>query len=275
MAQFHVIATGTSILQNFSRTENEIVKKYRMEDWARLSPEDPKQKKIEAYIPRGNEVHESLLSFVKKDPKKASAELNAFLNFVEKYGQRDIEILIYCTDTNNNRLTAQIIYEYLKEEGYKLTGEPVIIKNLGRSISQFEEGLVNLLDQVIKVVKSKSDQGYEICINATAGYKPETAFLVLASSLVSKLSPTVYYIHEAFQEVITLPTIPVKIEDKYIEIAKKFMEPQPQNYAVDLLKRYGFKIEELVNQYILTIDTDKNLVQTRKWLRKLIEIYEK
>ena len=72
----------------------------------------------EANIPRGNEVHEAIYEFIKKDPKAASAELNSFLNFIEGNGQRkdSIEIALYCTDTANNRLCAQLVYEYLQEE---------------------------------------------------------------------------------------------------------------------------------------------------------------
>jgi len=195
--KFFVISTGTSILGNFVRSnkESELVKKYSMDKWANLAPNDPLQRKIENFIPKGNEVHDSLLEFVKSNPKDASAELNSFLSFLEKYmiKKEDIEVLIYSTDTSNNRLTAQIVYEYLQGEGFRLVGNVVVVDNFGVSVDMFELELSSLLDKVVGVLKSKVDQGYEIYVNATAGYKPETTFLVLASMLVSKLSPVVFY----------------------------------------------------------------------------------
>jgi putative CRISPR-associated protein (TIGR02619 family) len=274
--KFFVISTGTSILGNFVRSnkESERVKKYSMDKWANLAPNDPLQRKIENFIPKGNEVHDSLLEFVMNNPKDASAELNSFLSFLEKYmiKKEDIEVLIYSTDTSNNRLTAQIVYEYLQGEGFRLVGNVVVVDNFGVSVDMFELGLTNLLDKVVGVLKSKVDQGYEIYVNATAGYKPETTFLVLASMLVSKLSPIVFYQHEAFKEPIILPLIPIVISKEYKEVAEKFKEPTPQNEAVEYLKKKGYNLEDLVNKKILELDTNRNLVQTRKWLRKLLEL---
>ena len=124
MKNFHVISTGTSILANFSTeaSKNEKYKKvfenYEMRDWSKLSPDDPKQEKINNYISRGNEVHETLYGFVKKDPKAASAELNSFLSFIDQQKQtkESIEIALYCTDTANNRLCAQLVMNIYKKK---------------------------------------------------------------------------------------------------------------------------------------------------------------
>jgi hypothetical protein len=97
--KFFVISTGTSILGNFVRSdkESERVKKYSIDKLANLAPNDRLQRKIENFIPKGNEVHDSLLEFVMNNPKDASAELNSFLSFLEKYmiKKEDVEVLIF------------------------------------------------------------------------------------------------------------------------------------------------------------------------------------
>ncbi len=207
---FHAISTGTSILQNFVRNNTEFAKKYRMEDWYKLKPFSEQQKYIEPCIAKGNEVHEALLKYVNENPRKASAELNSFLTFIETYGHRkeDVEFLLYSTDTNNNRLCAQITYEYLISQNFRAAYEVVVVKDFGRD---FEAGLVNLMERIIRIIKSKSEQGYRVYINATAGYKLETSFLVLASMLTLRKRPIVYYQHEAFEKPMTAPTLPIML----------------------------------------------------------------
>lgn len=274
----HVIGTGTSVLRNFERSSEYrgIVERYGLRGWGELSPDDPRQGVIESFIRRGNEVHDGLLEFVRRDPYSASAELNGFLRYVSVrgHGKDDTEVVIYCTDTNNNRLAAQVIYEYLREEGYYVVGEPVKVKDFGVGVEMFDSGLMNLLERVLRIIVSKSKQGYRVYINATAGYKPETTFMVIAAMLTLKVAPTVYYIHEAFRETVELPTLPLKIDDELVEIAKKFIEPQPMYYAREMLKKYGYDLDDLIYSYRLLIDTDKGTVQTREWLRKIIELSE-
>jgi putative CRISPR-associated protein (TIGR02619 family) len=282
MKNFHVISTGTSILANFSveASKNEKYKKvfesYEMRNWSKLSPDDPKQEKIEAYISRGNEVHETLYEFVKKDPKLASAELNSFLSFIEQQKQtkESIEIALYCTDTANNRLCAQLVYEYLQEKSFRMVSEPIRIKGIS-ALRDFESGLLEILDKVVRIIVNKSKQGYDIFISATAGFKPETTFFVIAASLCSSKPPTVYYIHESFRNIVTLPLIPLEVPDEYLKIAEEFKEPKHQNDVLDILKKkfnkgYDYFVY-LLNNRILE-QTSDFMIRTSTWLRKILEI---
>jgi len=282
MKNFHVISTGTSILANFSRKSSEerkykdIYDKCEMKDWSSLSPNDAKQVRIEAFIPRGNEVHEAIYEFIKKDPKAASAELNSFLNFIESNGQRkdSIEIALYCTDTANNRLCAQLVYEYLQEEDFKIVREPIKIRGIS-ALRDFEFGLLEILDKVVRMIVDKSKQGYDIFISATAGYKPETTFFVIAAFLCSSKSPTVYYIHESFRNIVTLPLLPLQVPDEYLKIAEEFKEPKHQNEVLDILKQKFNRgpdyFEYLLNNKILERTSDF-IIRTSTWLRKILEI---
>jgi len=274
----HVIGTGTSVLRNFERYQDygNIIEKYGLRGWGELSPNDFKQKVIESFIMRGNEVHEKLLEFIRRDPKYASAELNSFLRYVDehRHSKDYMEVVIYCTDTNNNRLAAQVIYEWLRENDYYVVSEPIKVKDFGVGIEKFDSGLINLLERVLRIIVNKSKQGYKIYINATAGYKPETTFIVIAAMLTLKTAPTIYYIHEAFRETIELPTLPLKIDESWVEIAKMFIEPKPMHDAREILKKFGYNLDDLIYSGTLLIDTDKGIVQTREWLKKIIELNE-
>jgi putative CRISPR-associated protein (TIGR02619 family) len=270
---FHVISTGTSILQNFVRNNTEFAKKYRMEDWYRLKPFSQQQKYIEPYIAKGNEVHEALLKYVSENPKKASAELNSFLTFIETYGHRkeDIEFLLYSTDTNNNRLCAQIIYEYLISQDFRAAYEVVVVKDFGRD---FEAGLVNLMERVIRIIKKKSEQKYRVYINATAGYKLETSFLVIASMLTLKKRPIAYYQHEAFDEPIIVPSLPITVDENLLKIAEMFEMETPVFIAREKLARFDLNPDDLdvIYPYCFIRNTDKGTIKTREWLITLLKI---
>ncbi|MGC9069071.1 MAG: putative CRISPR-associated protein, partial [Thermoprotei archaeon] len=129
-----------------------------------------------------------------------------------------------------------------------------------------------LLERVLRIIVNKSRQGYKVYINATAGYKPETTFVVIAAMLTLKVVPTIYYIHEAFKKTIELPMLPLKIDDEWLKIAEMFKEPQLMHVARDVLKKYGYNLDDLLYSGILLIDTDKGIVQTREWLRKIIQL---
>jgi len=77
-----------------------------------------------------------------------------------------------------------------------------------------------------------------------------------------------------FRETIELPTLPLKIDESWVEIAKMFIEPKPMHDAREILKKFGYNLDDLIYSGTLLIDTDKGIVQTREWLKKIIELNE-
>lgn len=276
---FHIISTGTSILSNFnkySRDDPEIgalIRRYGVDRWASLKPGDRLEKDVEAAIASGHPVHSALLDFVKKDPRSASAELNSFLKFIDKYGQpKDrIEIALYSTQTPNNRLTAKIIYEYLRGEGFYLVGEPIAIEGFQYGEIYFDTAMVEILDKIVGMIHRKIMQGYDVYINGTAGFKPETSFIIIASMIAVKSPLTIYYIHETHREPVILPALPITIESKYLEIIKNYMEPKPYNIVYKELDEKGINLDHLIE--IGLIEEEKGRVKTRKWINHLIKLY--
>jgi len=276
---FHLISTGTSLLNNFVRYSERykkfktIIDKYRMHNWGVLSVDDPLQSKVESYIPSNNEVHIALRNFLDIDPKRHSAELNSFLRFIDREGQtrEDIEIAIYSTDTGNCRLAAQIIYEYLKDTGFYIVGEPIRIRDFSYGPEYFDDALIEIMDKVVSLIHRKTEQGYEVFINATPGFKAETTFISIASMLALKRPPTIYYIHESLREPVKLPAIPLDIRRVYRNILAKYIEPRPYSEVFRELLDEGLNLDELIENGLMV--EHKGLVRTRTWLTKLIEMF--
>jgi len=268
----HVIATGTSLLRNFEFRFRDRARELGIEGWFRLPPGDPRQEVAEgvARAGHGNEVYEALRDFLVNDPEGASAELNAFLNYVRVAGHAppsEVGVLVYSTDTGVGYLCATLIHEYLRSKGYATVGAaPVRVEGLGTSEESFDDGLANLLDRVISVVKEEAGKGVKVYVNATAGFKAETSFLILAATLAN--ATAAYYIHEAFREVIELPLPPLSINPKVKQLVTR---TGPQGISIrefeDAARNLGLNPQELLERKLFVL---KETVKPRKWLTLLI-----
>ncbi len=265
----HVIAVGTSILSNFEREFPEEAEKLGIKGWGVLSPEDPAQKEAFKHAHEGSNVFKTLLNYVSEDPKKRSAELNAFLTFVNYAGhsKKNVGVLIYTTDTGNGFLCGQLVHTYLTREGYKsLTKKPVRIKWLGRTLESFEDGLINLTDKIVVKIRDHVKKGRKVYINATGGFKPETAYLVLAGALAG--AHKAYYIHETFKEIVELPLPKLSIDEKLVNVIKNLKEPYAPLNEEELKEKLaseGLDINDLRERGVI----HKEKPQFRKYVVKL------
>jgi len=264
----HVIATGTSILRNFEFTFRDRARELSIEGWFRLPPSDPRQDEAWKVVRAGSdsETYRALRDYLRVNPRAASAELNAFLRYVSLSNHappKDVGVLVYSTDTGTGYLCAALIHEYLMEEGYAtLTPEPVRVEGLGTSEESLDDGLANLLDKVVSVIKEKVSEGVRVYINATAGFKPETTFLTLAAAIAG--ATATYYIHEAFKEVIELPLPPLTIDPKIKQLIRK-VGPEGTDVTEyeETARNLGLNPQELLERKLLTL---KDKVKPRKWL---------
>lgn len=267
----HVIATGTSILRNFEFRFRGRAEELGVEGWFRLPPDDPRQDVAwgVARAGRGDEVYRALSDYLRSDPRGASAELNAFLRYVSLSNHvppGEVGVLVYSTDTGTGYLCARLIHEYLVGEGYAaLTPEPVRVEGLGTSEESLDDGLANLLDKVVSVIREEVAKGVKVYVNATAGFKPETTFLTMAAALAG--AAATYYIHEAFREVIELPLPPLTVDPKIKQLISK-VGPEGMNVTEyeETARNLGINPQELLEKKLLIL-TDK--VRLRKWLTLL------
>ncbi|NHV97918.1 MAG: putative CRISPR-associated protein [Thaumarchaeota archaeon] len=262
VSELHLFTVGVSILQNFGRSD--VGKEFSGSDgWYRLPPDSPEQQKFISWARRGERVFDTVLRFVDSDPRRASAELNAFYRFESLAGAAEREVALLATDTGTGLFCARVLEAHLESRGYRVR-EPIVVRGFGLGYDFFEDALASLMDTIAKTVGKRGDRVY---LNATGGFKPETTFAVIAALLHGVRG--IYYIHESFQDVVILPAPPLQIEASYLEKLRMLGAEGKQKYL--LLDAFGWSepfISELADRQLVELKSGK--VIPRRWIRPLL-----
>jgi len=200
MKYCHIISVGVSITTNYCKEKN-------------VSKDELNFEKL-----LHNKVFiTELLDFVNKDPKKASAELNALYSYSEKYKVPIDEAYLISTDTDECELCTRVLERYLKKKG--IATHIKRVKGYNVKYGDFYEGLVEFLKTIAEKVRIWKDR--KIYFNATSGFKPEVSLLV---TMGSTLGISTYYRHEVIGDVVEIPPFPIVLLS--IEKLKPFIESQ-------------------------------------------------
>jgi putative CRISPR-associated protein (TIGR02619 family) len=262
VSELHLFSVGVSILQNFGKSDVGKESKGSAE-WYRLPPDSPEQQKFISWARRGERVFDAVLKFVDEDPRKASAELNAFYRFESLRGEAEREVALLVTDTGTGLFCARVIEAHLESRGYRVR-EPIVVTGFGLGYDFFEEALASLMDTIAKTV---GKGGYRVYLNATGGFKPETTFAVIDALLYGVRG--VYYTHESFQDVVILPAPPLQIKTSYLEKLRQLGVEGKQKYL--LMDAFGWSeilISELVERQLVELKAGK--VTPRRWVQPLL-----
>ena len=139
----------------------------------------------------------SLLSeYISKNPRKASAELNALFGYLEKYekGLSSIEhMYLLSTDTKSGKLCARAVFSYLESVVGIGKVDYRVITGFGGW--DFSIAVENLREEVKSIIKGKKN----VLLNLTGGFKPEVAVL---SVIAAESGLKAYYIHEASKNIV-------------------------------------------------------------------------
>ena len=132
---------------------------------------------------------------------EASAETNSLshLNL-----QKEDILYFLSSNTQTGKICANVFYEYYPD--FCKVNDPIIIHNLDKNIFNFKKGLRELSDKIVEIIISEKGKGNEVIINATGGYKPEGIYATL-SGILNDVKAV--YIHEGFDSLVELPSIPV------------------------------------------------------------------
>ena len=195
MNQLHIITVGISLLANFAKANN-----LPLENALRR----PKQ----------------LAEFLKANPRAACSEINSLdarTGFLRKKNKGLAVSLVYSATTGQEcRLAARRIGNFLKQQGVEVA--EIKLKDIGlpanpkaepaEAARLAEAGLIRLYDKLEAHVNKMRQlhPDLEIALNATGGYKAETAILY---GLGCELGLPVYYLHETYRVPITLPVCAV------------------------------------------------------------------
>ena len=147
-----------------------------------------------------------MLRYVEEDPKRASAELNAFLTYLESKGvdlgeARGLieRVYLLVSATKAGELAGRVIERYLSGKGL----HPSVEKITHFQSMDFERALEELKETVRHLIpRFASVRGRKVLLNLTGGFKAEIAAL---SALASENGLDAYYIHETSRKVVMLP----------------------------------------------------------------------
>ncbi len=157
-----------------------------------------------------SELKEKLLTMQEKELQKLSAELNALLKY-DRFNNQDIHKLL-CTDTFLGQKAAELIEYYLQNKNLNVSIYNA--KDLKTDeIENFHIALADLVKELSEELQGYKESGYEIIFNLTGGFKSVNSFLQTMASLYADKS---LYIFESSQELLTIPRIPIKVDDEVI-----------------------------------------------------------
>ena len=216
--QFHIITCGTSILSNFNKLEDRKIDLFKIRS---LKTSDFKWLEIKKH----------LLEFLKQDSRQNSAEINSLSYFLENNMVKKLYLI--CTDTKEGKLCANVLQDYFQEvEGIT----DINFKEAkGFGTENFEKGLLEIRDTVLRLIKNHREK-YDIYLNATGGFKPESAVLILLGSLYQV---PIYYIYETSRKLVFIPPFPILyIEEEYLKILQKLID-----------KPSGIRINREINKF--------------------------
>jgi putative CRISPR-associated protein (TIGR02619 family) len=146
----------------------------------------------------------------------ASAETNALSRIIK---EGDTLVFLY-SDTPEGDIASLALTEYYKRKNYNSRRK--VINGLNYSHDRFmSQGLKSLVNTLIDEIRIARRRGLEPIINATGGFKAEIAYATLVGLL---FSVTVYYIHEVFQNVISMPPTPINWDYSLLAEYEDFFE---------------------------------------------------
>ncbi|MGC8783132.1 MAG: putative CRISPR-associated protein [Armatimonadota bacterium] len=150
------------------------------------------------------------------EPERASAETNSLSRLLQK----DDRLVFLHSQTEEGRRAAEALAIFYKNNDH-LT-ELREVTDLQYRESRFKmRGLRSLVATLVEIIRRERDAGREVLVNATGGFKAEIAYATLVGLL---FDVPVYYIHEAFQEIIELPPTPISWDFSLIDTYVDFFD---------------------------------------------------
>lgn len=180
---------GTSLLSNAKRDLNE---------------QQPHQHQLANYLRN-------------TDAAKASAETNSLSRLLTEGDER---IVFLCSQTDEGKQCAEALARHYKNAQHET--KVIEVPDLNYSERRFKmRGLRSLVATLIEQIRREKAQGREVLINATGGFKAEIAYATLVGLL---FDVPVYYIHEAFREIIEMPPTPISWDYSLLANYEEFFE---------------------------------------------------
>ena len=208
---------GTSLLTNEAKNEEKpiVTKNANVKSKTDIPIEEEKET-LKNIISRAKNNLEKANA---NQAKKLSAELNGIITFYEKKEKctnADVNLLL-ATDTYLGKETASAIKEWL-EKTYKNQKVFILTANKlqTQNYSDFQQGLKELIKDLYEnYIKEYKSREYKIIFNLTGGFKSVQGFLQALGMLWNV--DEIIYIFEQSSELITIPKLPIEVNEEIFE----------------------------------------------------------
>ena len=215
MRRVVVSTVGTSLLTNQIDRGNDAEKNWYglLRDCANLkATEIEDEQVIKIILTLQERANNKLQTANKQTIRRLSAELNGIYGIYDDKlgrGKEDIHLLI-ATDTEQGKITAEIVEEYLKSQGITNASCKIPPGLSTASTTAFTEGIDDLIVWFRQNIKSYRQQGYKVCFNLVGGFKSLQGYL---NTIGMFYADEIIYIFEgAGSELITIPRLPINID---------------------------------------------------------------
>lgn len=149
-----------------------------------------------------------------RDPKDriCGAEINSMASLLEEGLISERGSLYLChSDTQDGQDVAEVLKNYYRRSEWQVTTEQIEGLQDENPKSFRTRGLRNLAKTISRIVRESGSP--ELCaINATGGYKAQIAIAVMLGQV---FDIPVYYKHERFPMIISLPPLPISLDFRY------------------------------------------------------------
>jgi len=155
---------------------------------------------------------------------RISAEINSTIqlnDYFQKTENRMIDTVhLILSETEEMKKEEPFLKKYFQKKGFGV--DIKTIKGLKYKESQFKmSGLRSLVNNLTQLIDSYNSKNFRVVMNATGGFKAETAYATVLAQLRHIES---YYIYETFNEIVPLPHLPLNLDIEYWVKFKKFFE---------------------------------------------------
>lgn len=203
--RYFLSTVGTSILTNNAKEHRQ-----RIYQIANLQEDEIDNNDITLVNEIKNNIIQNSNDIGINNIRNMSAELNGVFSFVgNNIDGNDVHSLIL-TDTWVGKKAGEIVKSILEQRGYNTIffHQP---RNLRTdSKDNFSDGIKNLLRDIGQELTGYRNNNYEIIFNLTGGFKGIQSFLNTFGMLHAD---KVLYVFETSDELLTIPRLPVKIDE--------------------------------------------------------------
>lgn len=165
----------------------------------------------------GQSDEQQLANYIRHtNAEKACAETNSLSRLLQP---GDCIVLLH-SQTEDGARCAEALRRYYESQGYRVSVREV--PDLTYAESRFKmRGLCSLVATLIDLIRFEKRQGRKVVVNATGGFKAEIAYATLVGLL---FDVPVYYIHEAFRDIIEMPPTPIIWDYSLLAEHEEFFE---------------------------------------------------